>query len=114
MQGNIPKLKQYLLKQFNNTAFNSGDSFPEMNGPAAHIHVKSNEAVYGKHTAIPVPYHRKESVKQSLDKDVERGIITPVAVGTPTQWCCPMVAKSKKIRQPRRTIDLQRLDAQNQ
>ena len=85
-----------------------------MNVPAAHIHVKSNEALYRKHIAIPVPYHRKESVKQSLDKDVERGIITPVAVGTPTQWCCPMVVKSKKNRQPRRTIDLQRLEAQNQ
>ena len=111
---NIPKLKQNLLKQFNNTAFNPGDSFPEMNVPAAHIHVKSNEALYGKHTTIPVPYHFKESVKQSLDKDVEHGIITPVANGTPTQWCCPMVVKSKGNRQPRRTIDLQRLETQNQ
>ena len=111
---NIPKLKQYLLDQFSETTFNQSIPFPEMNAPAAHIHLKPNAEPYARHTPIPVPFHWKEAVKQGLDNDVKRGIITPVPIGTPTQWCCPMVITAKKNGQPRRTIDLQRLNSQCQ
>ena len=56
-----------------------------MNAPAAHIHLRSNTESYAKHTPIPVPYNSKEAVKQSLNKDVGRGVITAVPVGTPIQ-----------------------------
>ena len=48
-----------------------------------------------------------------LDSDVEKGIIKPVDIGTPVEWCSPMVITSKKDGTPRRTIDLQKLNSQS-
>ena len=48
----------------------------------------------------------------NLDKDVENGIIEPVPVGEPVIWCSPMVVTPKKDGRPRRTVDLQKLNAQ--
>ena len=47
-------------------------------------------------------------MKESLDRDVERGIIAPV----PVEWCSPMVVTAKKNGKPRKTIDLQHLNSQ--
>ena len=54
----------------------------------------------------------KEAVKKLLDDDVERGIIIPVPIGEPTEWCSNMVIQSKKDGRPRRTIDYQYLNSQ--
>ena len=51
-------------------------------------------------------------MKESLDRDVERGIIAPVPIGTPVEWCSPMVVTAKKNGKPRRTIGLQHLNSQ--
>ena len=51
-------------------------------------------------------------MKESLDRDVERGIIAPVLIGTPVEWCSPMVVTAKKNGKPSRTIDLQHLNSQ--
>ena len=56
-----------------------------MNAPAAHIHLRSNTESYAKHTSISVPYNSKDAVKQSLNKNVGRGVFTAVPVGTPIQ-----------------------------
>ena len=53
---NVPKLKQYLLDHFNDTAFNQCITFPEIKPQAAHIHHKANAEPYVRHTPIPVPY----------------------------------------------------------
>ena len=82
----LNKLKQYLLDQLNDTAFNPGVPYSEMIAPVAHIHPKPNVELYTRHIPIPVPNHWKESVKQSHNKDVEREIITSVPVGNPIQW----------------------------
>ena len=47
-----------------------------------------------------------------LDRDVERGVITPVPVNTPVVWCAPMVFSPNQNGTPRRTIDYQRLNSQ--
>ena len=54
----------------------------------------------------------KDAVKKSLDDDVKRGIIKPVQIGTPTEWCSTMVVMPKKDGRPRRTIDYQYLNDQ--
>ena len=108
---NVPKLKQWLLDSFSDTAFRD-DSFPTMTGPPAHIHLQENAIPRARHTPIPIPYHFKEAVEKSLWNDVARGIIAPVPVGTPTDWCATMVITPKKDGRPRRTVDYQYLNSQ--
>ena len=97
---NIPKLKQWLLDSFKNTAFNKTNKcgeFPALSGPPAHIHLKEGFKPRARHSPIPVPFHMKDAVKKSLDDDVKRGIIKPVQIGTPTEWCSTMVVMPKKM-----------------
>ena len=54
----------------------------------------------------------KDAVKRALDEDVRRGIIVPVPIGTPTEWCSTMVVTSKKDGRPRMTVDFQSLNYQ--
>ena len=110
---NIPKLKQFLLDQFADTAFNATAPFPQMNTPPAHIYLKPDAVPVARHSPIPVPYHWKDTIKEGLDRDVERGIIKKVDIGTPVEWCSPMVIVTKKDGTPRRTIDLQKLNEQS-
>ena len=107
---NIPKLENFIKESFASTAFMNSPPFPSMASPPAHIHLKENAIPYAKHSPIPIPYHWKAEVKASLDRDVERGIIAPVPVGTPVDWCTTMVVRAKKDGKPRRTIDLQKLN----
>ena len=111
---NVPKLKEWLLERFATTVFNSSGKFPAMSGPPAHIHLKEGSTPKTRHNPIPVPYHYKEQVKEALWEDVKRGIISPVPIGTPTDWCSTMVitAKKKKNGKPRRTVDYQHLNSQ--
>ena len=67
---NILLLKKYNLKQFKNSAFNKSIPFPSMSTKPAHIHLKSGSHPYVQHVLIPIPFHWKEEVKQSLDNDV--------------------------------------------
>ena len=108
---NIPKLENYIREKFANSVFNNKAPFPALTGPAAKIHLKPTAVPYARHTPTPIPHHWKAQVKASLDRDVERGIIKPVPIGTVT-WCSPMVVVSKADRTPHRTIDFQRLNAQ--
>ena len=78
----------------------------------ATIHLKEDNTPHANHTPIPVPYHWKEEVKNDLDRDVERGIIKPVPIGTPVTWCSKMLVTPKKSGKPRRVVDFQKLNAQ--
>ena len=105
---NKPKFQQYLRDKFRDTTFNRTSLFPAM---SVHIHLNENAKLYACHTPIPIPFHWKEKVKESLDRDVERGIIAKVPIGTPVEWCSPVVVTAKKNGKPRRTIDLQHLNS---
>ena len=109
---NIKKLQNYIVDKFSSTTFNNAAPFPQMATVPAHIHLKQNAIPYARHSPIPVPHHWKAEVKCSLDRDVERGIIEQVPIGTPVEWYAPMIIVSKKDGSPRRTIDLQRLNSQ--
>ena len=109
---NVPKLEAYIRQKFANSAFNNSPPFPSLSGPPAKIHLKPDAVPHARHAPIPIPHHWKTKVKESLDRDVERGIIAPVPIGSPVTWCSPMVVVSKEDGSPRRTIDFQRLNAQ--
>ena len=109
---NVDKLKQYILDSFASSAFNESKPFPVMPGPPAHIHLKEGAVPHVRHVPIPVPFHLRDATKKGLDLDEERGIIKPVPVGTPTDWCSTMVVALKKSGKVRRTVDLQGLNKQ--
>ena len=109
---NIPKLKDYLVKQFKSLVFDKATPFKTMNCPPAHIHLKADAVPYATHSPIPIPLHWKGEVKDQLDRDVRDGVIEPVPIGEPVVWCSPMIVTAKKDGRPRRTVDLQRLNSQ--
>ena len=105
---NITKLEQFIWDQFASSAFNKSTPVPSMSTPPAHIHLKLDVKPYARHSPIPVPYNWKAEVKASLDRDIGRGIIKPVPIGTPVEWCSIMVIIQKNNGSPCRTVDLQR------
>ena len=111
-EANVGKLKNYLIEKFEKSVFTRTKPFREMNCKPAHIHLKPDAIPFATHVPIPTPIHWKDQIKADLDRDVEDGIIEKVPVGEPVQWCSPMVVTAKKDGRPRRTVDLQRLNAQ--
>ena len=109
---NVLKVKQYILDQFSSSAFNTSSPFPAMDTTPAHIHLKPDATPCATHTPIPILFHWKKEIKESLDADVQKGIIEPVPIGEPVEWCSHMVVIAKKNCKPRGTIDLQKLNAQ--
>ena len=110
---NVDSLKQWLLNAFATSAFNvNAYPLPAMSGPPMKIHLKPDATPHVVHTPIPIPHHWKAQVKADLDRDVAMGIIEPVPVGTPTNWCARMVTIAKRSGKPRRTIDFQGLNKQ--
>ncbi len=109
---NIPKLKQWLFNAFGSSSFNQcpHQPLPTMTGDPVKLHFKENVTPHAIHTPIPVPHHWKQQVKDDLDRDVRLGIIEQVPQGTTSKWCARMVVTPKKNGEPRRTVDLQKLN----
>ena len=110
---NVKHLEKWILKYYASSAFNicEHQALPYMSGNPLEIHFKPDVKPVAHHTPIPVPHHWKSKVKADLDRDVRLGIIEPVPPGTPTVWCSRMVVVPKKDGTPRRTVDLQALNA---
>jgi hypothetical protein len=112
-EDNVEKLELYLKQAFSSSAFNESPPFPAMaNTIPAKIHLKSDAIPHATHTPIPIPIHWQPIVKQQLDLDVEKGVIEPVPIGEPIQWCSRMVIIQKKNGNLRRTVDYQKLNSQ--
>ena len=110
---NREKLEKWLLQHYASSAFNvcEHQQLPKMNAKPLNIHFRPAAEPKAFHCPIPVPHHWKKQVKANLDRDVKLGIIEPVPPGTPTLWCSKMVVVAKKDGSPRRTVDLQHLNA---
>lgn len=76
-----------------------------MTGPPMKLMVDPQAEPVAHHNPIPVPIHWREAAKAGLDQDVSMGVIEPVT------WCHRMVVCAKKNGEPRRTVDLQPLNA---
>ena len=68
----ILALKQYLLRQFKDSAFDATAPFPVLNAKPGHIFLKPDAIPHASHTFIPVPHHWKKVVKARLDDYFKR------------------------------------------
>ena len=110
---NREKFRDYLLNHYQASTFNTCEhqSLPMMKGPPLQLMVDPDAKPVAVHTPVPVPVHWQDEVKNGLDRDVRLGVIEPVPVGEPVKWCHRMVVCAKKNGTPRRTVDLQALNA---
>ena len=111
-QENVPKLKEWILDTFGSSALNQcpHQELPTMTGEPVRLHLKEEVVPYAAHTPIPVPHHWKQKVKEDIDRDVRLGISEKVPQGTTSRWCARMIVTAKKNGDPRRTVDLQKLN----
>ncbi len=112
-EDNVDRLEKWIISHYASSAFNvcEHQPLPEMSGRPLTVHFRPEAVPKAFHTPIPVPHHWKEAVKADLDRDVRLGTIEPVPQGTPTLWCARAVVVPKKDGTPRRTVDLQYLNA---
>ena len=96
-EANVPKLKEFTMQQFANTAFNAKAAILAMDTQPAHIHLKPDATPHATHVPIPIPHHWKNEIKESIEADVKKGIIEPVPIGEPVAWCAQMVVIPKKM-----------------
>lgn len=107
------KLKDWLLTHYSSSAFNicKHQRLPLMNAKPLRMMVDQDAKPVVHHKPIPVPIHWQDEVKEGLDQDVRLGVIEQVPVGEPVTWCHRMVVSAKDDGSPRRTVDLQALNA---
>ena len=107
------QIESWIKEHFSSSAFNTckHQKLQVMTGDPLKIEFREDGKPVSVHKPIPVPHHWKESVKSQLDQDVNLGIIEQVPTGTPTDWCSRMITVPKKDGTPRRTVDLQKLNA---
>lgn len=112
-EANRESIQEWLKNYYLSSTFNTCDHqpLPMMEGPPLRLMVNEDAAPVAHHTPVPVPIHWQTDVKAGLDQDVRLGVIEPVPVGEPVTWCHRMVICAKKNGQPRRTVDLQALNA---
>ena len=106
-------MEKYLLDYYAASAFNTctHQPMPKMNTPPMRLMIDDNAIPTVRHKPIPVPLHWQDEVKEAIDADVRMGILEPVPIGEPVTWIHQMVITAKKDGKPRRTVDLQSLNA---
>jgi hypothetical protein len=112
-ESNRTKLQEWLINYYSGSTFNTCEHqpLPMMESPPMRLMIDQDAEPVACHKAIPVPIHWREKVKAGLDRDVRLGVIEPVPVGEPVEWCHRMVICAKKNGEPRRTVDFQALNA---
>ena len=113
VEDNREKLEQWLLSHYKASTFNTCHHQPllPMEGSPLRLMIHPDAKPVACHTPIDVPIHWRDDVKAGLDQDCKMGVIEAVPVGTPVTWCHRMVVCAKKNGKPRRTVDLQALNA---
>ena len=109
---NRTALQNWILDRYRSSTFNTCEcqTIPLMEGPPLELHVDPEAKPIAVHKPIPVPLHWQQEVKESIDRDVKRGVLEAAPVGEPVTWCHRMVTAWTKNGKPRRTVDMQVLN----
>ena len=110
--GNVPRMRAWLLERYKGSTFNKcpHQKLPVMHGPPVEIHLQDGVKPLACHKAASVPLHWQEKVHADLKRDEALGVIEPVPMGEPVDWCHRMVVTRKQDGSPRRTVDLSPLN----
>ena len=109
---NKDKLRQFLVDQYRSSTFNTcqHQPLPMMHGPPLELFVQKDARPHAVHQPGKVPVHWEKKVKQDLDRDVALGVLEEVPENVPMTWCHRMVICRKHNGDPRRTVDMQKLN----
>ena len=109
---NRDKMKNLLLKHYASSTFNTcqHQPLPLMHGPPLELHTDPNVKPQTIYTPASVPVHWKEQVEKDIRRDVALGVLEEVPENTPVTWCHRLVVCRKHNGEPRRTVDLQKLN----
>ena len=110
---NRERLREWILNKYASSAFNQCDHQPlplMRDSPPIQLHVDPTVKPYAIHKPRPVPIHWRDQVKAEVDRDVRIGVLEEFPIGKTTDWCSPMVICPKTNGNPRRTVNIQRLN----
>ena len=110
---NKGRLKEFLISSFKSSTFNTCEHqpLPLMHGPPLEFKMKEGAVPFAIYTPAKVPAHWADQVKADIYRDVALGVLEEVPENTGMSWCHRMVICRKHNGDPRRTIDLQPLNA---
>ena len=97
-------MKQHLLDTFAASTFNGCEhqKLPLMDGPELEMKVDKDATPTRVRVPATIPIYWKTKVKQSIDRDVEMGVLEWVPPNTPETWCSRMVVTPKQNGEPRK------------
>ena len=109
---NKDKLRQFLVDMYRASTFNTcqHQPLPMMHGPPLELFVQKDARPHAVYQPGKVPVHWEDKVKKDLDRDVALGVLEVVPENTPMTWCHRMVICRKHNGDPRRTVDMQKLN----
>ena len=109
---NKQRLKELLLHHYASSTFNTcqHQPLPLMHGPPLEFHVDPKAKPHAVYTPASVPVHWQQQVEEGLRRDVALGVLEEVPENTPVTWCHRMVVCRKHNGDPRRTVDMHKLN----
>ena len=108
---NTERLQEYLLNKYRSSTVNTcqHQSLPLM--PENLSGSTQDSAVpHAIHVPPSISVHWKKKVMQEIEKDVALGVLEKVPPNTPYTWCHRLVITRKTNGDPRRTVDLKKLN----
>lgn len=111
-EDNVPRLKEFLLKHYGSSTFNtcSHQPLPLLHGPPLEFNLKKDAVPSKVRVPAVIPIHWRKKVKEGIDRDIDLGVLEWVPLNTPETWCHRMVITRKQNGEPRRTVDMQSLN----
>ena len=108
----MEKNDNFLRQYYGASSFNccKHQSLPKMQGPALQVPIREGVEPHAVYTVLPIPVHWEKKVKADIFRDVELAVLERVPENTPVTWCHRMVVCRKHNGDPRRTVDLKKLN----
>ena len=104
----IQRIKQQLLESYADV-FATDSILKPMSGDPVKIHLDENAQPFALTAARQVPFAMRQSVKEEIQKLLNKEIIERVG-DEPTTWCHPLVAVRKPDGKTRICVDLTKLN----
>ena len=109
---NRDKLETFLAEYYSSSTFNTCNHqpLPLMHGEPLKLHLQEGAIPHAIHVPPSIPVHWKGKVMDAIKQDVALGVLEKVPPNTPSTWCHRLVITRKHNGEPRRTVDLKKLN----